>query len=137
MPSRLEGMETHCFGINKDDGGMSTCAFPFGGNGNPRSRTTIHGRTWCLHVPSRLEGMETYLNIHQRFRLADSSLHVPSRLEGMETLHTPILTIAASLVSTCAFPFGGNGNSSPPIVTSSFFHCLHVPSRLEGMETLW
>ena len=42
---------------------------------------------WCLlqglHVPSRLEGMETdsrgYMNQNWR------GLHVPSRLEGMET----------------------------------------------------
>ena len=38
----------------------------------------------CLHVPSRLEGMETY-EWSQSHKTLLVRLHVPSRLEGMET----------------------------------------------------
>ena len=65
----------------------STCAFPFGGNGN---KSILKG-FFCLleeslHVPSRLEGIETG-GVHTAGCGGEtlSRLHVPSRLEGMET----------------------------------------------------
>ena len=65
---------------------MSTCAFPFGGNGNLITVSiTLRSLPLSLHVPSRLEGMETLT--HTEFLGCGRvlSLHVPSRLEGMET----------------------------------------------------
>ena len=59
-----------------------------------------------LHVPSRLEGIETeFLRLLSGTLV--TSLHVPSRLEGIETkLSVP--NICSEIASTCAFPFGGN-----------------------------
>ena len=94
--------------IIRDD--LSTCAFPFGGNRNPSSQTVPETRMGsCLHVPSRLEGMET------------EPLQVRSR---------------SFCWSTCAFPFGGNRNAPPGFRVVKCSLSLHVPSRLEGIETL-
>ena len=112
MPSRLEGIETHT-GLPLDllsSELPSTCAFPFGGNGNitylrsemqslrvymclpvwRESKQTANGENLGfvvrigLHVPSRLEGIET-LSLAMTLTMSAYSLHVPSRLEGMET----------------------------------------------------
>ena len=112
-----------------------TRAFPFGGNGNTFLWEESHQFQVRLHVPSRSEGMETNsclrfigwrmvytclpvrrewkLFCHHIFIRYSVSLHVPSRSEGMETRfgdgNTQLLPMF-----TRAFPFGGNGNTSPP-----------------------
>ena len=87
-----------------------------------------------LHVPSRLEGMETFDVLFCQ-DLKDG-LHVPSRLEGMETELLSGLLRTCLQESTCAFPFGGNGNVVFCVAFAVFCGSLHVPSRLEGMETM-
>ena len=67
-------------------------------------------------------------------------LHVPSRLEGMET--TPPSTAIPYFgfgVSTCAFPFGGNGNYRSFVGHFAFLYvymCLPV-WREWKREPLW
>ena len=39
------------------------------------------------------------------------------------------------MLSTCAFPFGGNRNWIQSIIEFSWMLRLHVPSRLDGIET--
>ena len=91
----------------------STCAFPFGGNGSwkicwiPFSTTCL-----SLHVPSRLEGMETVSSQHAvpgfpNWSLVYMCLPVWREWKHFNTVHIHFHQIS----STCAFPFGGNGNS--------------------------
>ena len=74
----------------------------------------------CLHVPSRLKGMET--SLFALLHCVLECLHVPSRLKGMETQLERLSMLSTSHFSfTRAFPFEGNGNSilapcSPPFM---------------------
>ena len=88
----------------------STCAFPFGGNGNFNSLVLARRNT-------------------------ATRLHVPSRSEGMETVFGVTGVVSSATLSTCAFPFGGNGNLDTRRMTGRLLWSLHVPSRSEGMET--
>ena len=67
----------------------------------------VGGVGWVgSHVPSRLEGIETFIGVIATILLFLCS-HVPSRLEGIETVSV-ISSMSASSSFTCAFPFGGN-----------------------------
>ena len=110
VPSRLEGIETiralrcvcgvlQCLHVPSRLEGMET-----------ESRYPCVGSNRSLHVPSRLEGMETFWLFKEDFRNG-CGLHVPSRLEGIETLGIPQPFWGLGAQSTCAFPFGGNGNN--------------------------
>ena len=62
-----------------------TCAFPFEGNWNFCSLRSSRAISWiCSHVPSRLKGIETPLQLLQGKQVYKGS-HVPSRLKGIET----------------------------------------------------
>ena len=53
------------------------------------------------HVPSRLEGIETYIwRVVLKMHIQKSS-HVPSRLEGIETIASRMMRVAFSTVRMC------------------------------------
>ena len=110
VPSRSEGMETACDTniIFPSESVKSTCAFPFGGNGN---RSTMRICLWIRLL--------VYMCL-------------PVRREWKRSGFSQLVVIPFK--STCAFPFGGNGNDCSATATTAQ-NRLHVPSRSEGMET--
>ena len=62
-----------------------------------------------LHVPSRSEGMETKLLFIFFIKLFESTCAFPFGGNGNED--EMIQSVAERKESTCAFPFGGNGNN--------------------------
>ena len=153
----------------------------------PHRTSERHSINFCIHVPSRLEGMETCVSFSENYivyknifvymclpvwresKLPDPedagplcrrSLHVPSRLEGIETrrestnkilsvlvymclpvwreLKQTVLAAAEVVIkpSTCAFPFGGNRNDAQgdgcvPQRVHEVYMCLPVWRELK------
>ena len=163
MPSRSEGMETRftrflitlntisstCafpFGGNGNPlplpllfttSSGSTCAFPFGGNGNRVASSGTSVRSWVgLHVPSRSEGMETQCHTIPCRLSFLYSLHVPSRSEGMETLGCQMCQVAVVSCVYMCLPVRREWKlGGDEVCAVDFKFSLHVPSRSEGMET--
>ena len=112
-------------------------------------------------MPSRLEGMETKTRMAKAAIIAKVYMCLPVWREwkhicsigilAAQTKSTcafpfggngnisigPLMMKSPTTVSTCAFPFGGNGNHPQTHSTHPDMDSLHVPSRLEGMETFY
>ena len=64
-----------------------------------RSPETLSVPFGCLHVPSRLEGIETKIASHCFFLLSYKiCLHVPSRLEGIETPENTFAFVSSKII---------------------------------------
>ena len=103
--------------VGSSGSSLSTCAFPFGGNRNSLVIVSVASASsvyMCLPVwrESKQTELRCILSLTSLFRL-----HVPSRLEGIETYEVAI-GIHLLILSTCAFPFGGNRNLKVSRTTS-------------------
>ena len=87
VPSRLEGIETNLAQLSDCEGHLERvymCLPVWREWKHMGWKSVAEQSTTCLHVPSRLEGIETMGRLLSLFRRANR-LHVPSRLEGIET----------------------------------------------------
>ena len=62
-------------------------------------------------------------------------LHVPSRLEGMETFLNQFLDVNKSQVYMCLPVWRESKRYIGDLIRTDMLDSLHVPSRLEGIET--
>ena len=113
----------------------STCAFPFGGNRNNNVSMVGQHIKHGLHVPSRLEGIET-IDISGLILAAFSTVYMclPVWREWKLGIYRSTVVSTTRSVYMC-LPVWRESKRISIRTGCSAKLCLHVPSRLEGIET--